>query len=339
MTYWNEITFATTIVPPGYLRIPDAFEIIGRHFFSAVGTWTGEESKFDERIVHLPPCEAVYGSDGDRIIDKRLYNFGSPIVRRVLSVPSEPQTNLTRDQWQQADDLRTMWKGKESELSDRQLHIFWVMYRLGMSGNPTYCHVDSKGGIRELDKSNWNVTWDVACDRFEHGALNIKPEYAMRRPVPWNDGEGYLEFFAVPLLVKRDMLLARVRKLPVFRPDDAEGDAETSTQMVDRFFQDLEAAKAGEEELPEGGGVLPQTPDLLANLDPLIAAWAMRATERNVAIRNAGEDARQHIPQAGITVTDAKNALKAAKQLAGKTIRRGRPIGSKSFANSHKSSD
>lgn len=338
MTYWNEITFSTTIVPPGYLRIPDVFEIIGRHFFSAVGTWTGEESKFDERIVHLPPCEAVYGPDGDRIIDKRLYNFGSSIVRRVLSIPSEPQTNLTRDLWQQAVDLRLKWKGRESDLSDRQLHIFWIMYRLGMSGVPGYCYINAKGEIRELDKSMWNVTWDVACDRFEHGALNVKPEYAMTRPVPWNDGIGYVEFFAAPLLVNRNILLARIRDLPHFTPDDANGDAEASAQIVDRFFDDLHSANSSDELLPVDEA-MPQAANSLANFDPLIAAWAMRATERNVAIRDAGEDARQHIPQAGITVTDAQNALKAAKQLAGKTIRRGRPIGSKSFANSHKSSD
>lgn len=328
MTYWNDITFSTTIVPPGYLRIPEVFEIIGQHFFSGVSTWTGDEGRFDERIAYLPPIEAVYGADGDDVVNSKLYESGEGIVRRVLALQTDSANKLTRLQWKHADGLRQKWQDHEEGLIDRQMHVFWIMYRLGMSGNLGYCHINSKGEIREVDKTAWNVTWDVACDRFEHGALNINPTYSMSRPSPWNEGRGYVEFFAVPLLVARDQLLARIRKLPLYEPEGPSGDEAASTRIVDRFFENL---AAGDQEDALRQGLDGPRVSELSHFDPVIKAWALDAASRDVVVREAGDDARQRLTNIDVTNAEAQAALKAAMTLAGKTVRRGRRPGSKSF--------
>lgn len=238
MTYLTDIAFSSAVIPPGYFRVPEVFEAIGRHYYGATNDWTGDEAIYEELVFKLPSADLVFEPESDNPANMPLFTWGSKIVRRVLRIDNA-SAPIQRTHWLEAQSVGKRWTSEKDDLNDRQLQIYWIMYRLGMNGGLGYCFLNSESQIRELDKFEWHVVWDVACDRFEHGALNTHPLYTKSRPAPFRDGSGYFEHFKIPLFVQKDNLRVILQKLPIFDPTAAGDSSSIAHDMVSRFMETL----------------------------------------------------------------------------------------------------
>ncbi len=67
MNYWSDLR-SRQVIPPGYLTIAEAFEIIGRHRFGPNGSWSGLEAKYERSSMNPNPTP-------DPLLDRRLSVF------------------------------------------------------------------------------------------------------------------------------------------------------------------------------------------------------------------------------------------------------------------------
>lgn len=209
MNHWKGIHLRQ-IVPPGFITIPDVFETIGQHHFGA--EWTGQEVDYVDRGPAFARPSQVFDGDSDIVKDMNLYRQSRSQVLDLLELPSNYSSLITNGEWVKATDIWRTWEGSAHLVRERRNKVFWIMYRLGMSGQIGYCYIRSDGSPSELDKSQWNCSFDVACDRFEHAALNaIHP---MHRPEPWNDGRTYFPYFTGELLVQELNVVEALPKIP-----------------------------------------------------------------------------------------------------------------------------
>ena len=252
MNYWRDI-HSRQAIPPGYYAIPDVFEIIGRHMFGDAGLWTGEEVEYEDLGPEVPHPKLVFDHQSGKIVNYVLLNQHDRRACSILGIDYHRRTPLNFDEWCQARDLWMRWSGKKKALLERRHQVFWSMHRLGMSGDVGYCFINAKGAVRELDRTQWNCSFDVACDRFEHAGLNANPLYAMERPNPWNGGVGYLDHFTGELIVAPSNLQAILVKVP--KIGDGRSDGNVSKRRADAFF-----AQAPAPAQPEAPTVLDEKP-------------------------------------------------------------------------------
>ena len=74
MNHWRDIHSRQTI-PPGYLAIPDVFEILGRHMFGDAGLWTGEEVEYEDLGLEIPHPKLVFDHQSGKIVNYVLFSM------------------------------------------------------------------------------------------------------------------------------------------------------------------------------------------------------------------------------------------------------------------------